>query len=351
MSVMRRFALLLVFLLPGTLRAQGTTRDAIERAIALYEGFQVEAARYILQQIVSPGYLQQVTPAERVTAYKYLGASYALVDKKDSASLFFIAALDFDPFTDLDLEKFSPPEFSAFNEAKSKIFKVGVKPIVNKVVNPALDTSAYVFRVITTSRASLATVAIINQADTSKQEILLQQSNDGERRLRWLGVLRNGQYADTGIYMIRMTATPASGGQQIQDQQLFRIEHAYEPLEDSLPAFTADQLLQEQIPVSAPYVDLIKGVVTGGIAYGLAALTMNSDVSGWQPHAISAAAISLGAGMGSFFFRRANRNIAANVAENARRQRERAAFNAAIKARNDARLERRLLIFTPVAGR
>lgn len=349
---MRRLPLALLLLaLPALAPAQGTTSENIARAIAMYEAFNVEGARPILQQIISPSYLQPVTAVERVAAYKYLGASYALLDKQDSAITFFVAALDFDPFTDLDPDKFSPAELGAFNTARSRIFKVGIEPIQNKVINPKLDSSAYVFRLITTSPASVMTVVLVNQSDTNKKEVLLPpQANNGPRQIRWLGVLQSGLFADSAIYMLRVQATAPGSSQPLQDQQFFRLEHSYEPLEDTLPPLTGAALLQEQIPPRAPWMDLVKGVVTGGAAYGLASLAMSDDVVGWQTHAIGAAALSIGAGTWSFLYRRANRNIGDNVRENARRQAQRAAFNAAVTARNRARLDNRRIILTAVTG-
>src|ERR1044071_9331299 len=105
---------------PQPVRAQ-STQQLIDSATKLYEGFNVEAARPILLRIISPGYLQQVTSEQKATAFKYLGASYAVLASPDSAKQFFVAALDFDPFTDLDPTKFAASELSAFNDAKSSL--------------------------------------------------------------------------------------------------------------------------------------------------------------------------------------------------------------------------------------
>ena len=58
-------ALLLVS--PAIVQGQSTAQQ-IASAKALYEAFQVEAARPILQRIISPGYLQQVSSAEKAEA-------------------------------------------------------------------------------------------------------------------------------------------------------------------------------------------------------------------------------------------------------------------------------------------
>jgi hypothetical protein len=343
-------ALAVLAALPAPASAQGTTREQIDRAIAMYNNFQVEAARPILLNIISPNYLQQVLPAERVDAYKYLGASYALLGHADTAATFFRAALDFDPFTDLDVELFSATELAAFNEAKKQIFKVGVAPIVNHHIVPSLDTTAYVFRLITTKRG-IMTVTILSQPDTSRvREVLFQDSNEGLRQLRWNGVRSNGQFADTGIYVVRVEAREEGGSNSVQGQQFFRLEHHFEALEDELPPFRPDQLLPDRVPTAAPYLDFVKGLLAAGASFGIATATLNSDVVGWQAHAAGAGAVGLVAGTWSFLYRRANRSIGPNVAENNRRIAERNAFNNAVRARNQARLDRREIIITPLAG-
>lgn len=346
-----RLSFAALLLLPAALGAQaeGTTREQIDRAIAMYNNFQVEQARPILLRIISPTYLQQVLPSERVDVYKYLGASYALLNHPDTARTYFTAALDFDPFTDLDVNVFGPQELAAFNEAKRIIFKVGVAAIRPKLIIPREDTSAYAFRIITTSRGQMR-VEIISQPDSNRvRELLFQDYNDGLRQIRWNGVLRSGQFADTGIYMIRVTAQ-RDGGSPNTAQQFFRIEHHFDPLEDTLPQFLPEQLLQDRIPASAPYMDLAKGLFAAAASFGVATLTLNQDVTGWQTHAAGAGAVGLVAGGWSFLYRRQNRTIGPNAAENARRQAERRAHNLAVESRNKAKLDARQIIITPIAG-
>lgn len=347
--MIRRLCLLALLVFPAVAGGQGTTREQIQRAVAMYNNFQVEQARPILLNIISANYLQPVSPTERVEVYKYLGASYALLSHPDTARTYFTAALDFDPFTDLDVNVFGPQELAAFNEAKRRIFKVGVAPIRSKLIVPRLDTSAYAFRIITTSRGQM-NVTILSQPDSNRvRELLFQDYNDGLRQIRWNGVLRSGQFADTGIYMIRVTAQP-DGGSPFTAQQFFRLEHHFDPLEDTLPPFRPEQLLPDRIANSAPYMDLAKGFFAAAASFGLATLTLNQDVSGWQTHAAGASAVGLLAGGWSFLYRRQNRTIGPNAAENTRRQAERRRHNDAVEARNRAKLDARLIIITPIAG-
>lgn len=346
------FVLPLVSLLlaPALGGAQGTTREQINRAIAMYNNLQVEAARPILLNIISPSYLQQVQPDERVDAYKYLGASYAVLGAPDTAATYFVAALDFDPFTDLDVDLFGPQELDAFNKAKRSIFKAGIAPVVSRLVNPRVDSTHYAFRVITTSRGQV-NVTVLKQTDSTRNRVeLFNGSNEGLRQVRWNGVLTSGQFADTGIYLVRVTAQRDGGGAEIREQQFFRIEHHHEPLEDLLPEFRPEQKLVDRISTSAPYMDLAKGIFAAAATFGIAQFTLNQDVKGYTTHVAGAGVVGLVAGTWSFLYRRNNRTIADNARENARREAERARYNTAVQARNDARLDARLVIITPIAG-
>jgi len=154
----RSIAIGLFIASPTLTRAQESTQDRLERAKALYEQFNIEAARPILLNIISPSYIQQVSAEHKAIAYKYLGASYAVLANPDSARLFFIGALDFDPFTDLDPTKFAASELASFNLAKSQIFKLAIKPVgTPSLVVPRItgdSSGSYVFRLITLQRAS-----------------------------------------------------------------------------------------------------------------------------------------------------------------------------------------------------
>ncbi|MEX2177058.1 MAG: tetratricopeptide repeat protein [Gemmatimonadaceae bacterium] len=354
---MRRRVLILALLVaPVTARAQaatGTTKEQIDQAIAFYKDFQVEAALPILEFIISPAYLQQISPTERVQAYKYIGASYALQNRPDAAITYFRAALDFDPFTDLNPGEFSATEVAPFLDAKRQIFKVAMRPIQSKVVDPRDDTTAYNFQLITTHRGNLR-VELLRQSDPSTPvDLLYQGESDGASTIRFRGVLSNGQFADSTTYIIRATARSVlagAGAQDVTAVQLFRVEHAYAPLEDELPDFAANELLQERIPRRAPWLDLAKGGVMAIAAAGLSYMALNDEVEGRTTHGIAAAGVGTVAAVVSFAYRRQNTEIPEAVRENERRRQQRNLFNAGVRARNEASLQARRIIITPIAG-
>jgi len=346
MPLMRPLMAALLVAMPAAVAAQQSTADQLRRAKDMYAAFNIEAARPILLNIISPNYLLSVTPAQKVEALKYLGASYAILDKPDSAATFFTAALDFDPFTALDPREFSSAEQSAFARAKLNIFKIAIRPVAPTV----LDTS-FAFRLITTHRANLM-VSLIDTRDTTRREILYQADNDGLRDIPWQGLLRSGARADSAVYELRAEGRSiigvAAGGTTI-DRQLFRIEHVFAPLEDTLRSFASNELLIEEYQPAAPWFDLIKGSALALAAIGIPMLALDNDVP-WRSHAAVAAGVGAAAGGIAFQFRRQNRKIPANVAENERRRAQRNEFNAQVRGRNAERIAATIMLICPATG-
>lgn len=338
--------------------AQGRTKELLDRGIALYGAFNVEQAQPLFQQIISPSNPTPPNAEERVKAYKYLGASYALLGKGDSAVIYFGAALEFDPFTDLEQEIFSAAELGPFATAKRTVFRVGIRPIYSALVDPKLDSTQYRFDIVATHRARVI-VDLVRQPDTTLKENLFTGDFEGLKQVRWDGFMKSvGRIADSANYVLRVNATsllprtPSQGpALPATETQFLKVEHWYEPLEDTLPTLPDSMLLVETIPVAAPWFDLAKGVLFGAGAYGVAAIALNTDIK-WQLHAILAVAVSAGSGVASWLYRSKNRSIPAAVAENVRRQQQRKDFNDGVVARNNARTALTKLIITPItAGR
>lgn len=355
----RRAVVLLVAGFAAAAGAQETTADKIARGIAAYTALQVVAARPLFLEIISPSYTNPVSLEERVTAYKYLGASYAVLSNADSAVQFFTSALLFDPFTDLDPTQFSESELGPFNLAKGKIFKVGLRPIQQFLLDPRDSTKRYRFQFVTTHQANV-TLELVNQANPNDVEILQQGVSDGPSEFPWDGLLRTrGRIADSTTYILRIRALSArlnkSDGtpQEQTETQVFRVEHSYEPLEDTLPPLPASMRLPEQLPALSPLLDMLKGLGVGAAAAtagGLAIGALGETDLQWTTHGAAAGALALGSGVASFIFRTRNREIPANVAENARREAQRARFNAGVVRNNNVKVAATRLILTPLTG-
>src|SRR4051812_34363970 len=141
--------------MPGLARGQGTAPAMLAKAESLYNNSQLEPARALLVQVAN--YKGTISPSLRVDAYKYLGGSYALLGAKDSASSYFVAALDLDPFTTLE-STFGGDEQAAFSNARKNIFKAAIDTISQKAIytrSSKPESTTYNFRIATTHQAKV----------------------------------------------------------------------------------------------------------------------------------------------------------------------------------------------------
>jgi len=189
----------------------------------------------------------------------------------------------------------------------------------------------------------------VSQSDTSVHEVLWEGPSEGDRRIPWRGVLRDGRLAPPGNYALVARATRSGSNEPLTERINFQLEHIHAPLEDTLPTFGSGQLLQETIKPSAPWFDLAKGAGMAVAAVALPLVALNSDIS-WGAHAGAAAAAGIGGAAISFSYRRRNPQIQANVAENNRRRSEREAFNVGVRRRNADRVNQTVMVISPVAG-
>src|SRR5262249_23286394 len=151
-----------------------------------------------LNQIISPQSPFVVSNDQRVTAYRYLGASLALQRgqaKRDSAVQYFRAALERDPFTDLDPQSFSPTQLSAFGAARAATFAVGVKPVSVDTLDPRRQRVR--FRALTT-HAALMRIEIRQGA--AARRLLYQGENEGVHEVEWDGLGDDGRLLPPGRY-------------------------------------------------------------------------------------------------------------------------------------------------------
>jgi hypothetical protein len=339
--------------IPTIARAQSAAQ-LLAKAESLYNASSIEAARLEFLKVVNSR--GQVKVSERVDAYKFLGASYAVLNQRDSAVAYFVSALDNDPFTTLETT-FGGDEQAAFAVAKKTIFKAGITDILEQALDPRSvkpESSTYTFHVVTTHTAKL-TVELAMRGDSSKHETLFSGNNDGTKDLPWHGVIL-AQRADSGIYELRVIATdqlasPAVAAQTVEKPTvLFRLSQVYEPLEDTLPSLLATDTLVTQNGRMAPIWDFVKGASVASIALGVPAFLHKSDLPGWTTHAFVGVGLGLSGGTIAAIIGSKNPNNPVAVAENARRRRQHDTFNAGVRARNASRLARTILVVRPLTG-
>jgi len=348
-----RWAALLLVLVPlaRSLTAQSNTAEMLQRAIRLYEEVEIEQSLVILRQIISPQSPYVVSPEQRVEAYKYLGAALALQAgpaKRDSAITFFRAALERDPFTDLDPRTFSPIQVQVFSTARARTFAVGLKPSATDTLDPR--TERLRLRALTSHRGQLR---LELRSGGVVRRVIYEGANEGLREIDWDALLADGRLVPPGRYEI--VALGASHlitrPDTLRDSTRVFVElrHLHDPLADTLAVLGGADLLPEQHPASAAATDLLKGVAAAGGAI-LMQTVLSSGELGRSSTGSVVAATGVGVGVIAFFARQRNRTIPVNIAENARRQTAREQRNTAIVAGNAEILRETRLIVLPAAG-
>lgn len=325
--------------------AQGETADLLRQSRELYERLEIERALPILRRVVSPDWPFEVTDAQRVEAYKYLGASLSLVEKSDSAVLYFRAALERDPFTNLDPAQFTPAQVAAFAAARRLTFAVGVRAGGERRIDPR--TQRLVFTAVTTHEAALR--ATMRALGATEYVVLYEGPNDGVREIGWNGLTADGRLAPPGRYDLSLVGRSQIIRQADSLRVFLDVRHEMEPLEDTLPAWGPGELLPERHSESAAGLDLLKGlgVAVGALAIG--SLLANEQLGTGREGRVMAGAAGA-AGIAAFFYRRAHREIPQHVALNATRRAARDAANASTGRRNADRVARTLLLVTPASA-
>ena len=328
-------------------RAQGSTEEALAQGIGLYESLEIERALVVLRRVISPGSPFEVSRDQRVTAYKYLGAALAILGQRDSAVVYLRAALERDPFLDLDPDRFTTQEQAALTEARKRSFAAGLRPLAESRWSPA--TEAVTFSVVTTHEAAVRVE--IQPSNGSNAIAIHDREGDGVREISWNGMLGT-QLASPGVYELRIIGRSLTSGRVDSMSLPFTIRHDFPPLEDTLPALLPTELLPERRPPSAGRTSLLKGLAVASAAMLLPTVAGNARLrEGGNGMATLAATAAIGAGVTAFVITRRSPEIPANIAHNTARRSARESANTAIRIRNEARIAMTKLVFVPGAPR
>ena len=339
-------AALALHAVPADARAQGNTDEMLKRAIVLYEDVQLERALVVFRQVVSPSSPFEVSREQRTTAYKYIGAGLALQKMRDSAIVYFRAALERDPFTDLDPRSFLDKEQSAFAEARRRTFAVGVRPVVPDTVDPR--TERIPLAVMTTHASSVRLE--LRAAGSATGDIVFNGDADGLVEIAWTGVRQDGRLAPTGRYELVAVGQSKLMSRTDSSRVYFDLRLDHPPLEDTLPALGLSDLLPERHPPGAAARDLSKGLLIGIISFTLPRLVAGGELSPDASMGAAAAAAGAAAGVYGFATLRRNVEIPSNIAINIQRRAARERTNAAIRERNNEKLSLSRVIVAPAAG-
>ena len=328
------------------LAAQGSTAELLGQAHEFYERLEVERALPLLRQIVSPNWPFEVTREQRVEAYKYLGACLTLAGKRDSAVLFFRAAIERDPFTELDPNLFTPAQLATFGEAQRRTFAVAVRSVEPARVDPR--TARVRFTIVAT-HAALVDVKL-SAVGAGPPRSLVQSTMDGVREITWDGLLADRRLAPPGRYALAVAGRSRLTGTSDSVRVYFDLRHEVAPLEDTLPTLDRGALLPERISPEAARRDVAKGLGVAAAAL-LIAGAANGDLGGGERGgAVVVAATAAVTGVVAFLVGRRHGAIPQNIVANARRRAERDSANASVRGRNADRIAATVLLVSPAAG-
>jgi hypothetical protein len=327
--------------------AQSNTDETLQRAIRLYEDLQVERALALFREVISPSSPFVVSTAQRVMAYKYLGAAHATLGEPDSASVYFRAAIERDPFVDLDGHDFTSHEREVFLGAKQQTFAVAVRPIGHMRIDPR--TEYLTFQVLTTHAALLHAEIRTAAGEASP---IFESENDGVRDIPWSGVLESGRLAPPGTYELVVRGESRLIPSAADSTRLFfTVAEDRPPLEDTLPDLGQSDLLPEHYPPSAATKELVTGLGVGLAAIAMPTLLGRGEFAGPSRGIAATVSVSgIAVGILGFRWRREHNDLTDNTAENARRRTVRLARNAEIKRSNDEKLAMTALVIGPAAG-
>lgn len=322
------------------------TNDQIKEAVQAFTELNWERSLAFLRKVVSPSSPFVVTPEQRVEAYKYLGASLAIAGQRDSALVYFQAALQRDPFVDLDQGVFTSKEKLVFAEARKRLFGLGVRSIAPTMIEGGTGRVVFVFA--TTHPATV-------RADVRRNGVpaltLFQGESDGFREIPWGGRAVGGAFVPAGRYELVVVGNSRLTQRSDSSRIFFDVRHDHPALEDTLLALRPDELLPERHPPSAARIDLLRGFTVAAAALLVGSMMPSGELEGDKPMLSAGVAIAGAAsGVAAMMYGRNHRDIPANIAENRKRRADRDARNAEINARNDAKLALTKLVITPAGA-
>lgn len=333
---------------PQPAAAQDSSTVALQRARSYYEGLDLERALPLLRQVISPQWPYEITPAQRVDAYKYLAAALVLVGQSDSAVSYFAAALARDPFTDLDRQEFTPAQRSAFAAARPRVFAVAARPVADARVDVRIERIRFV--VATTHRAALQ-VLLRPLEEGAAAFPIFQGDNEGEREIAWDGLAPDGRLVGPGRYALLVVGSSRLLDRTDSARVYFLVAREAATLDDTLPDLGRRVLLPERAGARGAIRELAKGVTIAAGALLASSAVANRELGGGgRGGARVVASLGALAGAAGFLTLSRRHDIPANIQANLQRQAERRAANQAIEQRNADRLARAMLIISPAAG-
>ena len=343
---MKRWAVVFgVLVASSPMHAQ--TDSTLAEAVDFYRQLQVELARDIFLQLISPSYPFEISTEQRVNAYLYSGASYAIVQQPDTADIYFRAALERDAFADLDPQVFAALERDAFAESKRRTYRVGIRQLFPDTLDPRTEQMS--MSLVSTHEGQ--TIVQVNSFTENLSFPLFSGQSEGLRQIQWNGTLPDGTLIPPGSYeLVVFGQSDRSRSRQDSVRVLFDIFHEFEALEDTIAALPADSLLAERHPGGVAVRELAFGLGIAASALLIPRAFGTTDLGSNGTQAAVVAGVGVLGGIVAFAVRSSNPELPANVAENIRRQAARLRLNQGIATRNQIRLAATQIVILPTTG-
>jgi hypothetical protein len=330
---------------PGTLLAQAD--EQLRQAIRRYENLEIDRARTLFEQVISPTTPFPVTEGQRVVAYKYLGATLVTLGKTDSAIIYYKAALGRDPLVDLDPRSFSEQERQVFQTAKGQLFRLGLRPIPRDTIDPRTE---HVNITVATTHSGTVRLELVSTFSDARY-ILFEGTVEGPRDISFNGLTRTGGFIPPGAYDLVVLGESGSRA-NASDSTSTLVDIAWDraALADTLASFGRTDTLPTRQPSSVATRDLVYGVAIAAGAILSSKIIGQSDLEGRGALSAGVAVLGAGGGVFAFLHRRKHPEIPANMAENMARQQRRSALNQRIMADNIARISATKIIIRPLGS-
>ena len=324
--------------------AQRPPGEVLNRAVILYEELQLERAVTLFKELMSPSNTS-VSATERVQAMTYLGAAYALLGQRDSSIAYYHAALERDPFIDLDPTVFTAQERQLFAVARRRTFVVGARAVSDTGFVPGLGRVS--LRFVTTQHARVH--AVVRRAGAEGPMASFRWTAEGASESPWDGLDQQGARLAPGRYQLEVSATTTTDSLRDTVGLRFDVRYEHEPLEDTL-VFDVGSLLPERQLPSVARTHLAAGLAAAAFAIAVPSLIGHGELGGTRKHAAVMASVSASGGIAAFVLLRRGAAIPSHVLANSRRREEHVRLNAEIRERNAARMAEARMVITPATG-
>jgi len=343
---MRRVALAVaaVMMFGAPLVAQRPAADDLRQARALYDRLELERAGRMLKALVLPARDPAPSPAELVDAYKLLGATLVLMGQVDSGVVAFKAALERDPFVDLEPEEYTPAQVGAFAQARRQVFAIAARAPAAMRVDPRTERLRFAFA--TTHDAGIRAELRLGDSTVT----VFEQVSAGFSEIVWNGLTATGRLAPPGRYELRIYGASRVLEQTGLVSSYFDLRHETEAFEDTLPPIAPAQLLPERTPATSGLRELGKGAAVAGGVMLIGGALSQSELGNDNARPAIVAAAGLVAGVVAYVASHKRRDIPENIAANRNRLEAVRVANDSIRAHNEAKVARTILVVSPAAG-